>query len=746
MNDRGAHVTRQSASSGGDGDFFRTELPFAHMLRAQTIKNRRKNTSQALHSIHSIVLPGVSAGTLTSGGTRRCAGRAGSDHSEEEEEEEERSEREETNVRMEKEIADDKGCHLGQENIREVRVEFYDSEMEQIYTKIRDELFATNLLTSFLLLICLLLQQFLIQPTKLYLSFVNLFCGALLFSLLLLIVMAEEAESLPQVLRHTSRQLHEHIHLRRLVILLASFVVVLVAITTMLSCTDEEGRHSISSNSTNCSNSTSNFQPRNSICNHPSYFYINGTLALISCAVFRIKHLLKLLQLFAACLAFTLISALRHHDVILASASPCGGGGGDRRATGNMVVNLSLLWSFAACLYYQGRRMEYTNRLDMLRKLQAREEIEKMKKIQENNHQLLRNIIPEHVTHHYLGRNKDHEELYSQKHDCVGVMFASIPNFDDCQLIRSKKTRNNHHRHCDNDYAHFCLRLLNEIIFDFDHLITQEQFRCLEKIKTIGSTYMAASGLTPHNVTLAPDDGVTDDDDDEMGAATAGGSKLKSCDVTHLCMLAHLALLLKRVIDDINSHTSNDLKIRIGMAFGPVVAGVIGAKKPQYDIWGQAVNLASRMDSTGVAGHIQVPEDMYMVLRERGFEFRYRKMTSVKGIGVLPTYFLVGCSKQAARHAGMSRALALLGSVVDAHGNLLLGDDVDAPSGGEKGGGDRSEGNPHYSLAHVVYRLVQAGNRRRRYGTATEWSDHVFDDVTNKSTAPSSTTPTHSAC
>lgn len=83
-----------------------------------------------------------------------------------------------------------------------------------------------------------------------------------------------------------------------------------------------------------------------------------------------------------------------------------------------------------------------------------------------------------------------------------------------------------------------------------------------------------------------------------------------------------------------------------GISHGSVVAGVIGAKKPQYDIWGKTVNLASRMDSTGVSGRIQVPEETYLILKDQGFAFDYRGEIYVKGIseqeGKIKTYFLLG--------------------------------------------------------------------------------------------------------
>ncbi|TDG40662.1 hypothetical protein AWZ03_012912 [Drosophila navojoa] len=78
----------------------------------------------------------------------------------------------------------------------------------------------------------------------------------------------------------------------------------------------------------------------------------------------------------------------------------------------------------------------------------------------------------------------------------------------------------------------------------------------------------------------------------------------------------------------------------IGIASGEVMAGVVGASQVHYDIWGNAVNVASRMDSTGVAGKIQVTEETAIVLRKFGLVCNYRGMTFVKGLGTLPTYFV----------------------------------------------------------------------------------------------------------
>ncbi|TTQ71774.1 Adenylate cyclase type 8 [Bagarius yarrelli] len=259
--------------------------------------------------------------------------------------------------------------------------------------------------------------------------------------------------------------------------------------------------------------------------------------------------------------------------------------------------------SIPGCLYPE---LEYTARLDFLWRVQAKEEINEMRELREHNENMLRNILPSHVARHFLEKDRDNEELYSQSYDAVGVMFASIPGFAD---FYSQTEMNNQ--------GVECLRLLNEIIADFDELLGEDRFQDIEKIKTIGSTYMAVSGLSPEK--------------------QVNYISLPSDPKYHQYV---------KIIQEINKHSFNNFQLRIGMAHGSVVAGVIGAKKPQYDIWGKTVNLASRMDSTGVSGKIQVPEETFSILTERGFAFEYRGEIYVKGIseqeGKIRTHFLHG--------------------------------------------------------------------------------------------------------
>ncbi|KAF3828763.1 hypothetical protein GH733_004669, partial [Mirounga leonina] len=101
------------------------------------------------------------------------------------------------------------------------------------------------------------------------------------------------------------------------------------------------------------------------------------------------------------------------------------------------------------------------------------------------NRVLLENVLPAHVAEHFLARSLKNEELYHQSYDCVCVMFASIPDFKEFYTESDV-----------NKEGLECLRLLNEIIADFDDLLSKPKFSGVEKIKTIGSTYMAATGLS----------------------------------------------------------------------------------------------------------------------------------------------------------------------------------------------------------------------------------------------------------
>uniref|UniRef100_A0A8C5H323 adenylate cyclase n=1 Tax=Gouania willdenowi TaxID=441366 RepID=A0A8C5H323_GOUWI len=338
------------------------------------------------------------------------------------------------------------------------------------------------------------------------------------------------------------------------------------------------------------------------------YFVFTGVLAMVTGAVFlRLNSVLKLAVLLVMVAIYALLTEAFYSSLFVRYDTVHNN---TENFLGTKETSLLLMAMFLLAVFYHGQQLEYTARLDFLWRVQAKEEINEMKELREHNENMLRNILPSHVARHFLEKDRDNEELYSQSYDAVGVMFASIPGFAD---FYSQTEMNNQ--------GVECLRLLNEIIADFDELLGEDRFQDIEKIKTIGSTYMAVSGLSPEKQQC----------EDKWG---------------HLCALADFAIALNESIQEINKHSFNNFELRIGMAHGSVVAGVIGAKKPQYDIWGKTVNLSSRMDSTGVSGKIQVPEETYLILKERGFAFEYRGEIYVKGIseqeGKIRTHFLLG--------------------------------------------------------------------------------------------------------
>ncbi|XP_054617119.1 adenylate cyclase type 3-like [Dunckerocampus dactyliophorus] len=300
--------------------------------------------------------------------------------------------------------------------------------------------------------------------------------------------------------------------------------------------------------------------------------------------------------------------------------------------------------------YIFSRHLERQSRKLFLWKMGVHDQKERVMEMRRWNEALVANMLPEHVAKHFLGTKKRDEvyhtfnrnkclwkferyfniesnpnyfvtrqELYSQSYDEVGVMFASIPNFSDFYTEESI-----------NNGGIECLRILNEIISDFDSLLDRDEFRNITKIKTIGSTYMAAAGLTPKSNT------------------TNGHGTLKPEDQTlmehwqHLADLADFALAMKVTLNNLNKQSFNNFMLRIGINKGGVLAGVIGARKPHYDIWGNTVNVASRMESTGVMGNIQVVEDCYNILKDYGFRFVRRGPIFVKGKGELLTFFMKG--------------------------------------------------------------------------------------------------------
>ncbi|XP_060620117.2 adenylate cyclase type 6 [Anolis sagrei] len=355
-------------------------------------------------------------------------------------------------------------------------------------------------------------------------------------------------------------------------------------------------------------------------CSFPEYFTYSVLLSLLASSVFlHISSLGKLALLVGMEIVYLAVAegpqrVLFDNYDLLVVANAFSPAFNETHSTQNCLAEGKvalqymtpvILLLFALALYLHSQQVESTARLDFLWKQQATGEKEEMEELQAYNRRLLHNILPKDVAAHFLARERLNDELYHQSCECVAVMFASISNFSEFYVELEA-----------NNEGVECLRLLNEIIADFDEIISDEPFKQLEKIKTIGSTYMAASGLN-------------DSTYDREGRS-------------HITALADYAMRLMEQMKYINEHSFNNFQMKIGLNIGPVVAGVIGARKPQYDIWGNTVNVSSRMDSTGVPDRIQVTTDLYQVLAAKGYQLEFRGVVKVKGKGEMTTYFLNG--------------------------------------------------------------------------------------------------------
>nr|XP_033340223.1 adenylyl cyclase X E-like isoform X1 [Megalopta genalis] len=259
-------------------------------------------------------------------------------------------------------------------------------------------------------------------------------------------------------------------------------------------------------------------------------------------------------------------------------------------------------------LHLIDRQAEYLSRLDYIWKRQLTKEQDEAFHTRNANKLLLRNILPEHVAEFYLNMNRTEEnEPYHEAHNNVAVMFASITDvsIDESNILAD----------------------LNAIICEFDKLLFQSPFVCqIEKIKIAGTTYMAACGLQASRR-------------DSMHST-------ESEDVFYdnvVKVMAQFAAEMIAVLDKLNArlfYMSKPYRLRIGISHGEVTAGVVGAQKPLYDIWGDPVNMASRMDTTGLPGQIQITADTAAVLEQQGVKCHLRGATYVKPKGFVTTYFV----------------------------------------------------------------------------------------------------------
>ncbi|MGA9380525.1 MAG: adenylate/guanylate cyclase domain-containing protein [Phormidium sp.] len=250
----------------------------------------------------------------------------------------------------------------------------------------------------------------------------------------------------------------------------------------------------------------------------------------------------------------------------------------------NLLVEQTEYWFSASIAPISEDSVIWVAR-DISDRKQAEAELRLEKERSEN---LLLNILPEPIA----TRLKHDSSVIAESFNEVTIMFADLVGFTSLSTKLQPIE---------------LVNLLNQIFSTFDQLVEELG---LEKIKTIGDAYMVAGGLPIPRI-------------------------------DHAEAIADLALTMLNVMQQFQISIDEELQIRIGINTGIVVAGVIGKKKFIYDLWGDAVNVASRMESHGIPGYIQVTEATYQRLKHK-YLFEKREEIHVKGKGNMTTYFLTG--------------------------------------------------------------------------------------------------------
>ncbi len=251
------------------------------------------------------------------------------------------------------------------------------------------------------------------------------------------------------------------------------------------------------------------------------------------------------------------------------------------RSEGNRSF-LEQMWDRNSNLF-QTLNIEIENQRTLIQ--QQHQQLERERQKSEN---LLLNILPRPIAQ----RLKEDQSVIADHFHSATVLFTDIVGFTKLS---------------ENLTPSELVRFLNGIFSSFDKLVEKYQ---LEKIKTVGDAYMVACGFPEPRL-------------------------------DHTEAIADFALAMQESLSKFRTKKNRSVSMRTGIHTGPVVAGVIGTKKFIYDVWGDTVNTASRMESHGIGGQIQVSQATYKVLRDK-YIFKKRGMIEIKGKGRMMTYFMQG--------------------------------------------------------------------------------------------------------
>jgi adenylate cyclase len=253
---------------------------------------------------------------------------------------------------------------------------------------------------------------------------------------------------------------------------------------------------------------------------------------------------------------------------------------------GGLPIHAGVSWAVAGASVFVAIVSERVERTQFVQEHVIAEQNEVIKLERERSDRLLRNVLPEAIA----DRLKDGNEVVADSHEGVTIMFADIVGFTSLSLIHPPDV---------------VVSILDDIFTHLDQLADKHG---VEKIKTVGDAYMAVAG--------APE---------------------KRND--HAEAIANLALDIRDGIEALSDRLPARIEMRIGIATGDAIAGVIGRRRLAYDLWSDTVNTAARMESHGVPGRIQTTDEVAKQLAGQ-YRFAERGIVDVKGKGPTLTWFL----------------------------------------------------------------------------------------------------------
>ncbi|XP_067935647.1 uncharacterized protein [Watersipora subatra] len=344
------------------------------------------------------------------------------------------------------------------------------------------------------------------------------------------------------------------------------------------------------------------------LCPSPYFMFLSGIMVLFIISITRISHIIQTVLIVFVAAPYIVVVAYTHselfaqHDALHRDQLPP-----------SSVMGMIALLHFALLHMIVGRHTEWVRRLDYIWRHKEMSSYQKAQDMITLRVGVAENALPSHVHSHY-NSPEGAMRPYSMHHKYVGVAFVTVPNFsgfiNDMQRTGQPLA---------------LVQVLHDVTSAFDHLLRRSNFHVVEKVYDDGLNYVLVSGISQSPVS---------------------NQRQQDAMLHHLCKLLDLLLDMKHCLLQLNAMSGRNLVLRAGVTMGAVIEGVFGYKRPQYNIWGPALEIAKNLELSGKMNHLQVNKEVAQFLRER-FQFQPRAQANMGVFQELQPYIVVSRRLQA---------------------------------------------------------------------------------------------------